>query len=265
MGVVNPAVAGPRTRGNKARPWSSPGARAAGPQPRRQARFPGDAGQRPALPGLASGLWQAGSVAGTRTRGNTARRWSAPGPRAAGPQPRRQARFPGEAGQRPALPGLASGLWQAGSVAGTRTRGNTARRWSAPGARAAPAAAARRASPGKRASGPRSQGWQAASGRPDRSPGRVRVGTRRGGGPRRDRGPLARSRAARRASPGKRASGPRSRGWQAASGRPDRSPGRARVGTRRGGGPRRDRGPLARSRAARRASPGKRASGPRSQ
>ena len=202
MGVVNPAAAGPRTRGNKARPWSSPGARAAGPQPRRQARFPGDAGQRPALPGLASGLWQAGSVAGTRTRGNTARRWSAPGPRAAGPQPappggsalprgsgpaarraspgkrasgprgasglwqagsvagtrtrgnkarrwsapgpraagpqpRRQARFPGEAGQRPALPGLASGLWQAGSVAGTRTRGNKARRWSAPGPRAA--------------------------------------------------------------------------------------------------------------------------------
>ena len=137
MGVVNPAVAGPRTRGNKARPWSSPGARAAGPHPRRQARFPGDAGQRPALPGLASGLWQAGSVAGTRTRGNKARPWSSPGARAAGPQPRRQARFPGDAGQRPALPGLASGLWQAGSVAGTRTRGNTARRWSSPGPRAA--------------------------------------------------------------------------------------------------------------------------------
>ena len=137
MGVVNPAVAGTRTQGNKARRWSSPGPRAAGPQPRRQARFPGEAGQRPALPGLASGLWQAGSVAGTRTRGNKARRWSAPGPRAAGPQPRRQARFPGEAGQRPALPGLASGLWRAGAVAGTRTRGNKARRWSAPGPRAA--------------------------------------------------------------------------------------------------------------------------------
>ena len=34
------------------RRWSSAGARAAGPHPRRQARFPGDAGQRPALPGL---------------------------------------------------------------------------------------------------------------------------------------------------------------------------------------------------------------------
>ena len=40
MQVVNPAVAGPRPRGNKARCWSSPGARAAGPHPRRQARFP---------------------------------------------------------------------------------------------------------------------------------------------------------------------------------------------------------------------------------
>ena len=44
--------AGPRTRGNKARCWYSLGARAAGPHPRRQARLPGDAGQRPALLGL---------------------------------------------------------------------------------------------------------------------------------------------------------------------------------------------------------------------
>ena len=41
---------GRRRAGGKARRWSSAGARAAGPHPRRQARFPGDAGQRPALP-----------------------------------------------------------------------------------------------------------------------------------------------------------------------------------------------------------------------
>ena len=57
MRVVNPAVAELRTQGNKARCWSSPGARAAGPHPRRQARFPGDAGQRPALPGLAHAIY----------------------------------------------------------------------------------------------------------------------------------------------------------------------------------------------------------------
>ena len=56
MEVGNPAVAGPRTRRNKARCWSSPGARAAGPHPRRQARLPGMRASGPRFQGLASGF-----------------------------------------------------------------------------------------------------------------------------------------------------------------------------------------------------------------
>ena len=180
------------------------GARAGGPHPRRQARFPGDAGQRPALPGVRS-LRASTPGLGARTRRNKARRWCSPGPRApariraarrgspgmrasgpcsqglvpcerpprasvrgragnkarrrcspgaraAGPHPRRQARLPGDAGQRPALPGL---------VPRERsTRGSGAR---CAGDNASPSA-----------------------------PGRGREGTRRAVGPRRERGVPAR-------------------------------------------------------------------------
>ena len=133
------------------------------------------------------------------------------GARAAGPHPRRQARFPGDAGQRPALPGARS-LRASTPGLGARTRRNKARRWCSPGPRApARIRAARRGSPGMRASGPRSQGLVPCE-RPPRASVRGREGTRHGGGARRERGPPARIRAARRGSPGMRASGPRSQG-----------------------------------------------------
>ena len=138
MEVGNPAFAGPRTRGNKARRWSSPGARAARPHaapPGAAPRGCGPAGKRSQR--LASGIGHSSyvksrsgtlrfqrfeicsmramnpAVAGPRTRRNKARRWSSPGARAARPHsapPGAAPRGCGPAGKRSRR--LASGLDQ---------------------------------------------------------------------------------------------------------------------------------------------------------
>ena len=163
--------------GNKARCWGSPGARAAGPHPRRQARSPGMRASGPRSQGLVPG--ERPPRASVRGRaGNKARCWGSPGARAAGPHPRRQARSPGDAGQRPALPGgsfLASvhpGP-RCADAQGTR-RDVGARRERGPPARIR---AARRGPPGMRASGPRSQGLVPCE-RPPRASVRGRAGNK---------------------------------------------------------------------------------------
>ena len=130
MRVGNPAVAGPRTRGNKARRWSSPGARAARPHaapPGAAPRGCGPAGKRSRR--LASGIDHSSYVksrsgtpsfstvwicsmrvgnpafAGPLTRGNThgvGRRRERGRPAR---MPRRQAGLPGDAGRRVSAPG----------------------------------------------------------------------------------------------------------------------------------------------------------------
>ena len=324
--------------GNKARCWGSPGARAAGPHPRRQARSPGDAGQRPALPGARARrastpglgartrreqgamLGLAGSAgrrpasappgavprgcgpaaraprglvpcerpprASVRGRaGNKARCWGSPGARAAGPHPRRQARSPGDAGQRPALPGARS-LRASTPGLGARTRreqgamlglagsagrrpasappgavprgcgpaaraprglvpgerpprasvrgraGNKARCWGSPGARAAGPHPRRQArSPGDAGQRPALPGGSCqASVHPGPRCADAQ-GTRRDVGARRERGPPARIRAARRGPPGMRASGPRSQGLVPCE-RPPRASVRGRAGNK---------------------------------
>ena len=143
--------------GNKASRPFSPGPRAAGPPSAPPGAVPGDAGQRPAVPGVVprnfptrgrprtpreqgiasvltgtAGRWPAFRAArrgprgcgpaarGPRGRsrqlskpgpglgraGNKASRPFSPGARAAGPHPAPPGAVPGDAGQRPALPGL---------------------------------------------------------------------------------------------------------------------------------------------------------------
>ena len=315
------------------------GARAAGPHPRRQARFPGDAGQRPALPGgscqasvhpgprpvdaqgtrrgggarrergplariraarrgppgmRASGPRSQGARArrastpglGARTRreqgamlglagsagrrpasappgavprgcgpaaraprglvpcerpprasvrgraGNKARCWGSPGARAAGPHPRRQARSPGDAGQRPALPGARS-LRASTPGLGARTRreqgavlglaGSAGRRPASapPGAVPRGCGGQRPALPGEPRLASVHPGHRCADAQ----------GTRRDVGARRERGPPARIRAARRGPPGMRASGPRSQGLVPCE-RPPRASVRGRAGNK---------------------------------
>ena len=162
----NPAVAGPRPRRNKARCWSLPGARAAGPHPRRRARAPGDAGRRPALPGSFHARREPGGrrPAAAKEQGavlvlaGSAGRWPAsapPGapPRGCGPAARAPRVVPCEKGTRrsPARgrEGTRRGVGPCGE------RGPLAR-----------IRAARRASPGMRAGGPRSQGRSMREGNP---------------------------------------------------------------------------------------------------
>ena len=264
--------------------------------PRRQARLPGDAGQRPALPSLVP-RERSTRGSGARTRGtrhavgprrdagqrpaSRADRRGSPGMRASGP--RSQASFhasvqpeapvrgrgehgtplvlagsagrrpasappgavPGDAGQRPALPSLVP-RERSTRGSGARTRGNTARRWSSPGARAAgphPAptgAAPRGCGPAARAPKPRSTRafnprLRCADAREHGTP-LVLAGSA---------GRRPASRADRRGSPGMRASGPRSQASFHASVQPE-APVRGREGTRHAVGPRRERGPPAR-------------------
>ena len=139
---------GPRSQGSfHARIQPGPGARRErGPlarMPRRQARLPGDAGRRPALPGI---LPREHSTRAPVLAGS-AGRW--PACRAV----RRGS--PADAGRRPALPGL---LPREHSTRAPVLAGS-AGRWPA-------CRAARRGSPGMRAGGPRSQGSFHASIRP---------------------------------------------------------------------------------------------------
>ena len=185
------------------------------------------------------------------------------GPRAAGPLPRRQARAPGDAGQRPALPRVFrpgrrphghcdDGMETAPSGRLFRTAG----RWPA----SAPPGA------GSRGCGPAARAPRGVPPRPSTSwPLRRRHGDRVERSIVPDRGPLARFRAATRGLPGMRASGPRSQGCSAPAVDLFRRPLRRRHGDRAERSIVPDRGPLARFRAARRGLPGMRASGPRSQ
>ena len=231
--------------------------------PRRQARLPGDAGQRPALPSLVP-RERSTRGSGARTRGNTARRWSSPGARAAGPHP-----APTGAAPRGCGPAARAPKPRSTRAFNPRLRcadaGNTARRWSSPGARAAgphPAptgAAPRGCGPAARAPKPRSTRafnprLRCADAREHGTP-LVLAGSA---------GRRPASRADRRGSPGMRASGPRSQASFHASVQPEAPVrGRGEHGTPLVLAGSAGRRPA--SRADRRGSPGMRASGPRSQ
>ena len=187
------------------------GPRAAGPLPRRQARPPGMRASGPRSQGCSAPAVDLMATATTAWRPRRAVDCS--GPRAAGPLPRRQARAPGDAGQRPALPGVFrpgrrphghcdDGMESASSGRLFRTAG----RWPA----SAPPGA------GSRGCGPAARAPKRVPPRPSTSwPLRRRHGDRAERSIVPDRGPLARFRAARRGLPGMRASGPRSQACSA--------------------------------------------------